>query len=101
MRYAVLALDPATGQELSRSAVGAGIDQLILDEPTNSLLGVSNGAVFVLPATSSLGPASELPVDVKGHTLAYDSTTGYLYLPGGTEGRSKLLILKRLTPNSN
>jgi hypothetical protein len=97
VRYAVLALDPATGLEVARSAVAGGIDQLILDEPSNSLLGVSNGSVFVLPATSGLGPAAELAVDVKGHTLAYDSATGYLYLPGGREGRSKLLILKRLT----
>jgi DNA-binding beta-propeller fold protein YncE len=98
VRYAVLALDPATGQELSRSAVAGGIDQLILDEPTDSLLGVAQGSVFVVPATASLGPAIEVPVEVKGHTLAYDSATGYLYLPGGREGRSKLLILKRLIP---
>lgn len=96
VRYAVLALDPSTGQELSRSAVAGGIDQLLLDEPTGSLLGVSNGSVFILPASGSLGPASELPVDVKGHTLAYDSATGYLFLPGGREGHSKLLILKRV-----
>jgi YD repeat-containing protein len=98
VRYAVLALDPATGQELSRSAVAGGIDQLGLDEPTSSLLGVSSGSVFVVSAAAGLGYASELPVEVKGHTFAYDSATGYLYLPGGDEGRSKLLILKRLLP---
>ncbi len=98
VRYAVLALDPASGQELSRSAVAGGIDQLDLDEPTSSLMGVSSGSVFVLSANASLGLASELPVEVKGHTFAYDSATGYLYLPGGHEGRSKLLILKRLLP---
>ena len=98
VRYAVLALDPATGQELSRSAVAGGIDQLGLDEPSSSLLGVSSGSVFVLNANANLGTASELAVEVKGHTFAYDSATGYLYLPGGREGRSKLLILKRLLP---
>jgi len=96
VRYAVLALNPETGEELSRSAVAGGIDQLILDEASGSLLGVSHGSVFVVPASATLGPASEMDVDVKGHTLAYDSTTGYLYLPGGHEGRSKLLILKRI-----
>jgi DNA-binding beta-propeller fold protein YncE len=96
VRYAVLALDPSTGVELGRSAVGGGIDQIVLDEPTGSLLGVANGSVFVLPASGSLGTASEMPVDVKGHTLAYDSATGFLYLPGGREGHSKLLILKRV-----
>jgi DNA-binding beta-propeller fold protein YncE len=96
VRYAVLALDPGSGEELSRSAVAGGIDQLSLDDASGSLLGVSHGSVFVVPASASLGPASELDVEVKGHTLAYDSATGYLYLPGGREGRSKLLILKRV-----
>lgn len=96
VRYAVLALNPDTGKELSRSAVAGGIDQLSLDESTSSLIGVSNGSVFVIPATASLGPASEMAVDVKGHTLAYDPANGYVYLPGGREGHSKLLVLKRL-----
>lgn len=96
VRYAVLALDPGSGEELSRSAVAGGIDQLILDDAGGSLLGVSHGSVFVVPASASLGPASELDVEVKGHSLAYDSATGYLYIPGGREGRSKLLILKRI-----
>lgn len=99
-RYAVLALDPGTGQEISRSAVAGGIDQLTLDEAASTLLGISNGAVFVLPVTATLGVASELAVDVKGHTFAYDSTNGFIYVPGGHEGRSKLLVLKRLTPMS-
>ena len=98
VRYAVLALDPATGRELSRSAVAGGIDQLLLDDPSDSLIGVAQGSVFVVPATANVGPAIEMSVEVKGHTLAYDSATGYLYLPGGREGRSKLLILKRLLP---
>jgi YD repeat-containing protein len=96
VRYAVLALDPEGGQELARSAVAGGIDQLSLDEGSGSLLGVSHGSVFVVPASASLGPASEMDVEVKGHSLAYDSATGFLYLPGGREGRSKLLILKRV-----
>lgn len=96
VRYAVLALDPSTGQEMSRSAVAGGIDQIVLDEPSDSLIGVSNGSVFIIPDGTSLGAADELPVDVKGHTIAYDSATGTVYLPGGREGRSKLLILKRI-----
>jgi DNA-binding beta-propeller fold protein YncE len=98
VRYAVLDLNPDTGEELSRSAVAGGIDQLALDEASATLLGVAEGSVFVVPAAATLGPASELAIDVKAHTFAYDSATGFLYLPGGREGRSKLLILKRLTP---
>ncbi|PSH05074.1 MAG: hypothetical protein CXZ00_02650 [Acidobacteria bacterium] len=101
VRYAILALDPATGRELARSAVAGGIDQILLDDPSDSLLGVAHGSVFVVPVGATLGAASELPVDVKGHTLAYDSATGFLYLPGGREGRSKLLILKLLSQQSS
>jgi len=97
VRYAVLALDPRTGEELSRSAVAGGIEQLVLDEASGALLGIAEGSVFVVPAKASLGDASELAVEVKGHTLAYDSASGYVYVPGGREGRSKLLILKRVT----
>jgi len=50
--------------------VAGGIDQIILDEPSNSLIGVSNGSVFVIPDGANLGAADELAVDVKGHTLA-------------------------------
>ncbi len=100
VRYAVLALEPSTGQEVSRSAVAGGIDQLTLDEAASTLLGISNGAVFVLPVSATLGVANELAVDVKGHTFAYDSANGFIYVPGGREGRSKLLVLKRLIPKS-
>lgn len=96
-RYAVLALNPETGAEVSRSAVASGIDQLLLDEPSHSLLGVSDGSVFFISVSATLGEASELKVAVTGHTLAYDASTGYFYLPGSREGRSKLLILKRYT----
>jgi hypothetical protein len=46
-------------------------------------------------AGDRLTAAEELPIDVKGHAFAFDAKTGFLYLPGGREGRSKLLILKQ------
>ncbi len=101
VRYAVLALDPDDGREVSRSPVAGGIDQLTLDASSSSLLGIANGSVFVLPASATLGPAAEMPIEVKGHTLACDPATGFIYLPGAREGHSKLLILKRLTRPSS
>lgn len=96
VRYAVLALDPASGKELSRSPVAGGIDQLALDDTNGVLLGQSEGEVFVIPAAAALGEAAEMTVPVKAHRFAYDAASGMIYLPGGMEGRSKLLILRRI-----
>jgi hypothetical protein len=38
--------------------------------------------------------------DVKGHTIAFDARNNMLYLPGGRDGRSKLLILRSLDKNA-
>ena len=43
-----------------------------------------------------LTPQAELNVEVKGQSLAYDPQTKFIYLPGGREGRSKLLIMKEM-----
>ena len=50
---------------------------------------------LLMHAGDHLTAVEELPVDVKGHAFAFDAKTGFLYLPGGREGRSKLLILKQ------
>jgi DNA-binding beta-propeller fold protein YncE len=100
VRYAVLALDPDSGLEVSRTAVVGGIDRIVFDEATASLIGAADGSVVVLPAAATLGAADELQVDVKGHSIAYDTATGTIYLPGGREGRSKLLILRRIPAQS-
>jgi hypothetical protein len=100
VRYAVLALNPDSGDELSRTAVAGGIDRVVFDEASDSLIGAAEGSVVVLPAAAVLGQADELPVDVKGHSIVYDTSTGTIYLPGGREGRSKLLILRRTQAQS-
>jgi len=96
VRSALLTLDAKTGSELGRVPAPEGVDQLWLDAPQRTLFAVSNGAVLMLHAGERLTLANELPVDVKGHTLAFDSKTRFIYLPGGREGRSKLLILKQV-----
>jgi hypothetical protein len=35
----------------------------------------------------------ELPTDVKGYSIAYDPAHKMIFLPGGREGRSKMVIL--------
>lgn len=96
IRSALLALDAKTGLELGRVPAPGGVDQLWLDAPQRTLFAVSNGAVLMLHAGERLTLENELPVEVKGHTLAFDSKTRFIYVPGGREGRSKLLILKQV-----
>lgn len=95
IRNAVLDLDAKTGSELGRVAAPSGIDRLWLDPGSRTLLAVSFGAVVLMHAGDRLTATSELPIDVKGDALAFDPQAGLLYLPGGREGRSKLLILKQ------
>ena len=95
IRNAVLDLDAKTGSELGRVAAPTGTDRLWLDPKSRTLFAVSYGAVAVMHAGDHLTAVDELPIDVKGHAFAFDSETGFLYLPGGREGRSKLLILKQ------
>jgi DNA-binding beta-propeller fold protein YncE len=96
IRYAVLELNAENGAEIARMPAAAGIDQLWLDPDERSLYGVANGSFFVMSAGSRLGSPRELSLDVKGHTLAFDPQRKLIYVPGGREGRSKLLILHRI-----
>jgi len=98
IRYAVLELNAENGAEIARMPAAAGIDQLWLDPQEHALYGVANGSFFVMSAGSRLGSPRELDLDVKGHTLAFDPQRKLIYVPGGREGRSKLLILHRIGP---
>jgi sugar lactone lactonase YvrE len=95
IRNAVLAIDVKTGAEIGRVAAPTGTDRLWLDAKSRTLFAVAYGAVAVLHAGDQFGAVDELPIDVKGHAFAFDSQAGFLYLPGGREGRSKLLILRQ------
>lgn len=97
VRFAVLSLDGQTGAEVSRAPVSGGIDQLWLDTENHTLFGAANGSFFVMKAESKLGEPEEIALNVKGHTFAYDPSKKLLYVPGGSEGRAKLLILKQLS----
>jgi DNA-binding beta-propeller fold protein YncE len=95
IRNAVLEIDAKTGSELARVAAPTGTDRLWLDPASRTLFAVSYGTVVLMHAGEQLTAGDELPIDVKGHAFAFDAKTGFLYLPGGREGRSKLLILKQ------
>ncbi len=97
VRYAVLALNPDNGAEIARVPAPGGVDALVLDDAHNRLMAAAGGAVFsVKTGGGTLTADDELATDVKGHTLAYDPEKKMVYMPGGREGRSKLLILKQI-----
>jgi hypothetical protein len=100
VRYAVLALNADTGAELNRVGAPAGVDSLWLDSADRKLLAAAGGTVCIMDVQANgLARGDELNIDVRGHSLAYDPETKLIYVPGGREGRSKLLILKPLSGN--
>ena len=93
VRYAVLELNPDTGTEVRRIPAPAGTDALVLD-PGGSLLYAAAGDGSVLAIDLNRNQVDhELPTDVKGYSIAYDPAHKMLFLPGGREGRSKMVIL--------
>ena len=103
VRAAVLALDPNSGIEIARVPSSSGTDTLWYDENTRSIFAASeDGAVNMIRADAGrYYSEDEFKTQVKGHTLAFDANRQFVYMPGGREGRSKLVIVKRVeNPNS-
>ncbi len=93
VRYAVLALNADTGQEITRIPAPGGTDALVLDLNGNLLYAASgDGSVLAIDLNRNTVD-HELPTDVKGYSIAYDPEHKMLFLPGGREGRSKMVIL--------
>jgi DNA-binding beta-propeller fold protein YncE len=97
IRFAVLALDADSGAELSRVPVDGGTDRLWLDSTGGALYAASSdGTVTTMKVNGrQLAYESELKTEVKGHSLAFDPDRKLIYVPGGREGRSKMVILKQ------
>ena len=99
VRGAVLAINPDTGAEISRVTAPDGVDALWLDEDSSTLYAASEGALLVIAAKGSLTATDNIVPQVKGHTVAYDAAKRLVLLPGGREGKSRLLILRPMSPN--
>ena len=98
VRYAVLAVSTDTGAEINRVGAPAGVDSLWLDGADHKLLAAAGGTVCIMDVEpNGLARSDELDIDIRGHSLAYDPETKLIYVPGGRDGRSKLLILKPLS----
>lgn len=98
VRYAVLVLNADSGAELRRIAAAAGTDDLWFDAGKGTLYAATGaGAVQMISFGGDQWKTEhELQTRVRGHTLAVDPEKKMVYMPGGFEGRSKLVILKRV-----
>jgi YVTN family beta-propeller protein len=98
VRYAILVLNADTGAEIARIPAAGGTDTLWFDESNRTVYAADSGGSVNMIATDNNQFVSEheLKTQVRGHTLAYDPQKKMVYIPGGREGRSKLVILKRV-----
>lgn len=99
-RYAVLSLNADTGAETGRVPAPAGVDALWLDPDSHMLYAASEGTLMTIQAKGSLRSGEEVLTQVKGHTVAYDADKNLILVPGGREGRSKMLIYRPMTGNA-
>jgi len=97
VRYAVLVLDPASGAELARIPSAPGVDTLWFDNASHDLYAAADGgSVSIIELQNGrYVTVGELQTKVHGHSLAFDPIKKLVYLPGGAEGRSRVLILRR------
>jgi hypothetical protein len=97
VRRAVIELDATTGNEIARAPAPAGADSLWLDTAASVLYVASGGGYVNLYNTQGgLTAVEEVRTEVRGHSIAYDPARKLVFVPGGREGRSKLLILKQI-----
>ncbi|HZQ93212.1 MAG TPA: YncE family protein [Terriglobales bacterium] len=97
VRYAVVVLDLDSGSELARVPMPAGTDMLWYDDSSQSLYTAANGGIVSVIRRDGARyfVEQELVTEVRGHTLAFDAERQFIYVPGGRDGRSKLVILRR------
>jgi len=93
VRYAVLSLNADSGTELNRIPAPGGTSALVIDADRNMLYAAGgDGSVLAIDLTRNIVD-HELPTDVKGYAIAFDPSHKMLFMPGGREGRSKMVIL--------
>lgn len=96
VRFAVVILNADSGAEIGRVASPGGTDTLWFDDASRTLYaGATGGSVNVIKLGDQEAQSEhELQTAIRGHTLAYDPVKKFIYMPGGREGRAKLVILK-------
>lgn len=97
VRYAVVAMNADTGAELVRIPAPGGTSTLAFDPEGNMLYAAAgDGSVLAIDLTRNTVD-HELPTDVKGYSLVYDPAHKMLFMPGGRQGRSKMVVLSPIS----
>lgn len=97
-RNMVLAINDQNGSETNRADAPIGVDGLWLNPEGRMLYAASPGELTVIKADNgSFAVADSIPSDIKGHTVAYDPDNHIVYLPGGREGKSAMLLLRPMS----
>ncbi len=97
VRNAVIELDADSGKELKRVAAPSGVNALWFDPASGMLYTAGGGSVMLINAANGrFDVQHELLVKVRGHSLAYDAKHRFLFVPGGEEGHSKLLLVRSI-----
>ena len=101
VRSAVVQLDSHSGTETARVAAAPGVDRLWFDGSSRTLYACAGNVVQVMRISGArFVDASDNTIEVRGQGLVFDPSTKLVYVPGGREGRSKLLILKQVGPRT-
>jgi DNA-binding beta-propeller fold protein YncE len=97
-RSVVLAINDQDGTETSRVEAPLGVDGLWLNAELRNLYAASPGELTVIKADNgSFVVADRIPSDIKGHNVAYDAENKILFLPGGRQGKSAMLLLQPMS----
>ena len=97
-RNTVLAINDQDGSETDRVDAPIGVDGLWLNAELRTLYAASPGELTVIKADNgSFTVADSIPSDIKGHNVAYDADNHIVFLPGGREGKSAMLLLRPMS----
>ncbi len=97
-RKAVLAINDQDGSETGRVEAPMGVDGLWLNPEARLLYAASPGELTVIKADAgTFTLADSILSDIKGHNVAFDSQSNMVFLPGGREGKSAMLLLRPMS----
>jgi YVTN family beta-propeller protein len=98
VRNAVVAISDQDGSETRRVDAPMGVDDLWLAPESRTLYAASPGELTVIKAGEGQFTVVDIiPSSIKGHNVAFDSESNMIFLPGGREGKSAMLLLRPMS----
>ena len=95
VRKAVLAINDQDGSETNRVEAPMGVDDLWFAPESRTLYAASPGELTVIKAgDGQLTVVDDIPISIKGHNVAFDPESNMVFVPGGREGKSAMLLLQ-------